>query len=532
MGMKLAVVTIAVGDFYTKMAEITHPTIRKYAEKIGAELIVLDEKKEGLPHYLKLELNNLLRKYDRILYVDTDVVIREDATNIFDEVPVDQIGAFEEGQFADRRTSMLEFLNQNKIDPKSWDNKYYNTGVLVVSKEHANVFIKPLLEHDHFFEQSYLNLLFSTFKVKMHNLHYKWNRMYLMDKLTGEERYESYFMHYAGVSLMMSQEAQLNLMKDDLAKWKADAPEFKYQKNIAVIVEGGLGDQICAEPTVRYMKEKLYKGDNIIIVTDFPDVFAHYTKELKVYKKGDKVEAKGYYEVHTLRSPEHISWEFMSHPLIHTVDFAALQALRMTLPIDYRNIKLNIDLESYTTLSEKVSNFDKLVLVHPGRGWDSKTFPKDVWESYIEAIIEAGYRVAVIGKRISDEQGVVELDIKESENCIDLIDKLTFNELVMLIGSAKVLISNDSAPIHIAGAFDNWIGLISTCKRPEHVLPYRKRDHFYKAVALEEYKLYEEYNAQPNQVYGATIDVCSEETIRKCSPSPGKILSFVESAYV
>ena len=175
--MKLAVVTIACGDYHIEMSKITHPSISAYAKKIGAEFIVINEKTEGLPHYLKFNLNKLLKKYDRILYIDTDIVVRKDAPNIFDEVPVDSIGLFEEGRFADRATSMLHFLSENNVEPKEWNKKYYNTGVMVVSKEHANLFIKPLIEHNHFFEQSYLNLLFSVFKAKVHDLHYKWNRI-------------------------------------------------------------------------------------------------------------------------------------------------------------------------------------------------------------------------------------------------------------------------------------------------------------------------------------------------------------------
>ena len=529
MTQKLALVTITCGDYYTEMSKITHPLFSKYAEKIGADFLVLNEKTDGLPHYLKLKLNKLLKKYDRILYMDTDILIREDATNIFDEVPEDCIGMFEEGQFVNRATGMLDFLRANNVDTKDWNNKYYNTGVMVVSKQHANVFINPIIEHNHFFEQSYLNLLFSVFKVKVHNLHYKWNRMSLMDKLTGEERFDSYFLHYAGCSFILGEQGLLGIMKDDLAQWKLDAPSYHYKKNIAVIVEGGLGDQICAEPTIRYMKEKLYKGDNLIVVTDFPDVFKG--ANLPVHKKGEAIkESKAYYEMHTLRSPDHVSWEYMSHPLTHTVDFAALQALRMTLPLDYKQINLKINLDAYLSLFEKFPDFADYILVHPGRGWDSKTFPKDVWESYINALIDLGYTVAMIGKRISDEQGVVELNVN-SPNCIDLIDKLTYEELVVLIGTCKVLLTNDSSPVHIAGAFDNYIGVISTCKRPEHTLPYRKGSHFYKAESLEEFKLYDMYNAQPSQVYGATIDKCDDDTIRKCLPSPEKIVKFVSNCY-
>jgi len=528
--MKKAVITIALGDFYTKMAEFTHPIIKAYADKIGADFIVIDKNDEfKIPHYTKLNLNKYLRDYDRVLYIDTDILIREDAPDIFAEVPEDEIGIFEEGQFMERQQSMLQFLIENKVDPKIWNKKYYNTGVMVLSKQHANIFIKPLTEEvNHFAEQSYINLLFCIFKPKIHNLHYKWNRMYALDRITGEDRYDSYFMHYAGISVIMPEDKQLSLMRDDWEIWQKAKPEYKFQKNVAVIVEGGMGDQICAEPTIRYMRDVMYKGDNIIVISDFPAVFSDVG--LPVYAKGQKIEnMKGYYEVHTLRSPEHISWEFMSHPLCHSIDFCALQATRCILPVERKNIQLKVDEFAFGQVKEMVGGLENLVVIHPGRGWDSKNFPSDVWQSYADGLLAAGFRVAVIGKHISNEQGIMEFD---RSKCIDLVNKLDFNQLTALISAAKCLISNDSAPIHIAGAFDNWIGVIATCKRPDYILPYRNgNDPFYKAEALEEFKLYDQFNNQPSQVYGATIDKCDEATMRKCCPPAEKVVNFAKKVF-
>src|SRR5690606_34752976 len=42
-----------------------------------------------------------------------------------------------------------------------------------------------------------------------------------------------------------------------------------------------------------------------------------------------------------------------------------------------------------------------------------------------------------------------------------------------VIRDGAFLFSNDSAPIHIAGSFDNPIGLLSIAKHPSLVFPYR-----------------------------------------------------------
>ena len=525
---KKAVVTLAIGNFYTKMGKITHPTLKAYADKIGADFIVIDDMGERtLPHYRKLDLGKLLKTYGRILYVDTDILIREDAPDLFDIVPIGKCGMLDEGRFTDRQANMENFITQFGLDPKTWDKKYYNTGVMLFDKSHKALFIEPPSEINNFYEQSYINLEIFNFKIPMYGLTYKFNRMSCMDKITGEERYDSYFMHYAGLNLQISEEAQLKVMSDDLKVWKNSKPNYEFKKNIAILVEGGMGDQICAEPVIRYIRDNTYKNDNIIIISNWPELFTHLG--LPSYKVGDKIENAGKYTIlNTLRNPEHESWEWMSHPLIHGIDFAALQSIRMILPLENKQIQLPYNTVNALNLSTRLdTNLKDLILIHPGRGWDSKTFPSDVWQSYIDTIIDSGFKVAVIGKRISKEQGIVEVD---TSRCIDLVDKLTVEELITLIANANILISNDSAPIHIAGAFDNWIGVIATCKHPEKILPYRHCSMFYKAKNLEIGKLYDEFNHQPTQIDGATIGDCTEERMRKMLPPPSDILKFIYEA--
>lgn len=532
--MDNAVVTITTGDLYNKIARITHPFLKKYADRIGADFLVMDNDRQyQLPHYLKLDLHEVLKKYKRVLYIDTDILVRRDAPNIFEVVPETELGIFEEGQFAERAIGMYQFLSEEGVPGNIWNKKYYNTGVMVLSQMHAPLFIQPPKQKDHFKEQTYLNLLIALFGPKIHNLHYKWNRMWMMDKITGEERFDCHFMHYAGLTEVYPEERYLKVMEDDLDVWNRDwnrEPRYKYKKNIAVMVEGGLGDQICAEPSVRHIRDKVYQGDNVIIITDYPDVFSHY--DLPVHKKGAPVpDNKGFLELHTLRSPEHISWEYMSHPLCHSVDFSSLQSVRLMLPMKDKTQELAFTNLDMADVKKKLGkDLSQYVLLHPGRGWDSKNFPADVWESWLDILLENKFKCVVIGKRISKEQGVVEFNW-DKPGCINLIDQQTFGQLTALISQAKVLVSNDSAPIHIAGAFDNWIGLVATCKAPDHVLPYRHSDLYYKAKALERFKLYETFNNQPSQVYGATIDVCTEEQMRECVPLPEEVLRFVKSCF-
>ena len=75
------------------------------------------------------------------------------------------------------------------------------------------------------------------------------------------------------------------------------------------------------------------------------------------------------------------------------------------------------------------------------------------------------------------------------DNSINLIDRTSIGTMMAAISRAPVLLSNDSSPVHFAGAFDNWIIVIPTCKHPDHILPFRRIPNgvissYYKAHAL------------------------------------------------
>ena len=54
-----------------------------------------------------------------------------------------------------------------------------------------------------------------------------------------------------------------------------------------------------------------------------------------------------------------------------------------------------------------------------------------------------------------------------------------------LMDNSFMLISNDSAPIHIAGATDIWIVGVYTAKHPAFVIPYRKGSQSYKTIQVQ-----------------------------------------------
>jgi len=524
--MKYLVLTIAIGDNYTELAKITHPSIKAYSERINSDFMVID-KPYDLPHWNKFEIFKLLTKYDRIIYFDTDLVIRSDCPNLFEIVPEYELGVFNEGVFVhDRIISLKQAAEKFEIDVNLTSPDYYNTGVMVVSRNHRNIFKKPQqVFNTGYFEQDYINLQILKQKVKMCDLHYRYNRMSFLDtqRILGMPRHDSYIIHYAGAPDFNELS---NVVRADLEIWKNSSPEFKYTRKIVVSIGGGLGDQLCAEPVVRKIT-RMYEDSDISVVTNFPRFFEHL--KVKCFEPDELViKDQSILHLDTMPGPEKsIIWRYMPHTLTNSTDFSSMCAIRRILPDLEKTIVLKAKLEGLSEILDIVGLQDvsEFVLVHPGLGWPSKTFPKEWWNGIIDGLVEKNYKVGVIGKKISDTQGYVDVNIPEG--VYDFRDLLSLDGLITLISQAKVLISNDSAPIHIAGAFDNYIILIPTCKHPDHVLPYRKGNKYYRSFALYKKLTIDAIDSSPHKIHGQTLDYVIGD-IMDYLPDPEEVISTTE----
>lgn len=296
-------------------------------------------------------------------------------------------------------------------------------------------------------------------------------------------------------------------------------------RKFCITVGGGFGDQLCAEPVIRYMKETWFKDDDFILMTQYPDIFSHldvtcYDHEVK-------------FDEPRITCNTHPDNEYFANfQMIHPVDYISILLLRRMLPLDYKQIKLQILQAKYDLVKEMFGDRSRLVLLHAGASWQSKTIPADIWQKYSDLLMENGFKVAVIGKNFSgvgkyknESRGVVDVT-----GNIDLVDKLDTQELFAAVSLAPVLLSNDSAPIHVAGAFNNWIGVIATAKNPDYILPYRNGIR-YKAKSLERYHIYDEFDYDPLiYMYYPNADT-TEEKLRQAAPLPEDILYFCQNCF-
>jgi len=207
--MKLLIATRA-DDNIKWMTDFTHPMIKRYAERCNAEFTILSgntyqRNYNGAVHnhYRILDLYNLLNKYDRILSLDSDILIQKTCPNIFDEVPEEKIGTIYEdkGSREKFRRSLITSIQEKRGDI-GWTEGYINTGVFIVSKCHKSIFKVDLDNLWLDFGQDDVELGYQINKLKfpIHELPFQYNHMSMFSEVFNNyaSRFDSYIVHYAG----------------------------------------------------------------------------------------------------------------------------------------------------------------------------------------------------------------------------------------------------------------------------------------------------------------------------------------------
>lgn len=281
---KRAVVTLCIGKRYEAIARVTHATLRAYARRCSADFLVLSRRQGEQVFFEKLRIRSLLNDYERVLYLDTDIIVRADAPDLFARVGEDELAMYPEGDFApERRDGMIAYLTRLDVPYLLWNGKYYNTGVILASAQHRDIFIMPedeLVERftGPFMEQDYVNLMILLRQPKMAELDYRFNRMFFIETSAREHRLDSYFVHYAGYQYFSSHSELVHCIRRDLKRWKGGAAPTK---QVVVEIRGRLEDQVALRSVVAHLVSIEYAGLNVIIRSRFPKAFqdlGHWTR--------------------------------------------------------------------------------------------------------------------------------------------------------------------------------------------------------------------------------------------------------------
>jgi hypothetical protein len=199
---KRLVVTRA-DDNVSDWSAISHPIIKEYAKRCNADFLILnDETVHPFSHFRILKCYDLLEEYDRILSIDTDVLIMPNCPNIFDVVPEDSIGTVleDKGSRLQHRRQVISDA-QKQFGDVGWREGYLNTGVFVVSREHREIFniSKDRMWMGFGEDDVTLGLKIKELGYKIFELDPYYNFMSLWtENWCGLKKADAYIVHYAG----------------------------------------------------------------------------------------------------------------------------------------------------------------------------------------------------------------------------------------------------------------------------------------------------------------------------------------------
>lgn len=213
MTPKLAVVTLVTSPEWKKLADLTMPSQRHYARRVGADFLVIDKRSHGHPHYDKWHLFDVLADYRRVVYFDADIIVRPDCPNLFVSVDEEQLGAANElVRHPWLKKSFDQFCRRLGVGPMPI-SFYVNAGMFVASARHRSLFRPPeaVFADLPWPEQSHFNVRLMAEKVPLCFLPHCFNDSYR----EGDYLRQSYILHYAG----MPHDKRFQAVRDDLDGW-------------------------------------------------------------------------------------------------------------------------------------------------------------------------------------------------------------------------------------------------------------------------------------------------------------------------
>lgn len=231
--MKLLMATSADSnlDDYTPY---TLPIQKMYADKWGADYKILDDpaySKHAMWCYRTLIFYDLFETYDRILYVDADIIINKGCPNLFEIVPYDTIGAVMEDKGSRRKERLARIRRVNAyLGDIGWREGFFNMGVYVVSKIHRKIFQKlnGRLWEDRGWDSPFYSYQIMRLGYKYIDLGYKFNHMSMFSEPWNgsPSRFDSHFLHYAGKANFpdRNKRTRVQLMRDDAARIYGSGP--------------------------------------------------------------------------------------------------------------------------------------------------------------------------------------------------------------------------------------------------------------------------------------------------------------------
>lgn len=253
MSERRLVTTLCYGPAGAAMGALSMDLLRDYARRCNADFRVLTEVTAAKPSPLddmaaihasiavamldKMRfLQEELREYDRVLWIDSDVMVRPDAPNLFAIVPADRLAMADECATANDyqvwfcHRHMVETCQQEGLPIPDSRGRYFNCGLMMIPARARWLFEPRVNPVSHpWCEQSLVNVrLFARPETPLYVLPECCNRfVYWPGMVPRRQANMSWFLHFAGPP---DYATRLRDMKAQREAWQAEYPDFAWEK--------------------------------------------------------------------------------------------------------------------------------------------------------------------------------------------------------------------------------------------------------------------------------------------------------------
>lgn len=149
--------------------------------------------------------------------------------------------------------------------------------------------------------------------------------------------------------------------------------------------------------------------------------------------------------LHEIKKNEEILKIFKDYSTFQSLEFP-----KKTLENKFDKISLDFSLINTEKIDELFPvnhSIKKNIVLAPGSVWETKKWPKEHFKMLNSKLTELGYNIFIIGGE--DDLELCNY-IKSETNSIITAGKLNLAESLFLIKQSHLIVSNDSAPIHLA----------------------------------------------------------------------------------
>jgi ADP-heptose:LPS heptosyltransferase len=255
-------------------------------------------------------------------------------------------------------------------------------------------------------------------------------------------------------------------------------------KKILVILNAiGMGDALCFTPSLR----KLYHAYNqkISIQSKFNFLFKNNPYIAENFSFSDNINLNDY-EVFSCFENQWLGkmHNTISHRKIQCTDVR--RSCAFDLGFDLIKEEMQLDFFPEKKCVYDIKSLGNYICLHTTSNWKNRTWSDKNWQDLVKYLSELNLNIVVFGKdyeeTVFDGSKIFKkCFVPSGDNVIDFTnDNSSINDLWHLINSAKILVTSDTGPLHLAGTTDTWIVQIGSARHPELSAPYRNGNQNYK----------------------------------------------------